>query len=174
MTLKPYTFRTDNEQLQSFLDSQKEIASFLRQIVTDFMNGKLVYFDSKREQLKDQKLELEVKTGYLKMWKEIKEINKDLATKISPADLIAIMNGKMPASLAFITQNNKEEMSPYDDANKRLQCVDCLLIVETLPNATIYEKVNKYIEHVRQQHNRQLNETEKKVLGELIGVDKWE
>ena len=58
-------------------------------------------------------------------------------------------------------------VSPYDANNKRLQCVDCGILI-TWDNFESYlTQIHEYKKHILNKHNRELSAIEKDVIDNL-------
>lgn len=157
-----FSFRTSDKETIKQLKLKSEKSDFLSELLEKYYSGKLIAID---EALK--KIDMaEMKFRRLKA----KTIQDEIRTKIalihdlkqSPEDTLKIINNKN-------TVFNIRPSTEIIQADKSLRCMTCGKIIEM--RAYDFEQVNDYEKHVRNNHERELFESERKqmliVLGEV-------
>ena len=134
-----------------------ELSKYCAAIIEDYVNGVLVKEDqtSEMEKLRMEKLKEEIR--YLKIKNDFAE-NFDQPLSNSATRMLK------PA----ITNNQElSYQSPYDASSKRLQCVDCGILITWNSFDAYIAQIPEYKKHILNKHNRELSAIEKDVLGTL-------
>ena len=137
---------------------QKKITNseFSREIITKYLKLELIENNqTEYDKLKLEKLKEEIR--YLKIKNDFAEnFDKPLSNSATRIIKPAITNNQ---ELSF--------QSPYDATTKRLQCVDCGVLI-TWDNFESYlTQIPEYKKHILNKHNRELSAIEKDVLDNL-------
>ena len=134
-----------------------ELSKYCAAIIEDYVQGKLVKEDqsSEMEKLRMEKLKEEIR--YLKIKNDFAEnFDKPISNSATRMLKPAITNNQ---ELSF--------QSPYDATTKRLQCVDCGVLI-TWDNFESYlTQIHEYKKHILNKHNRELSAIEKDVIDNL-------
>ncbi len=134
-----------------------ELSKYCAAIIEDYVQGILVKEDqsSEMEKLRMEKLKEEIR--YLKIKNDFAEnFDKPLSNSATRMIKPAITNNQ---ELSF--------QSPYDASSKRLQCVDCGVLI-TWDNFESYlTQIPEYKKHILNKHNRELSAIEKDVIDNL-------
>ena len=134
-----------------------ELSKYCAAIIEDYVQGNLVKEDqsSEMEKLRMEKLKEEIR--YLKIKNDFAE-NFDQPLSNSASRMIK------PA----ITNNQElSYQSPYDASSKRLQCVDCGVLITWDSFNSYLLQLPEYKKHILNKHNRELSAIEKDVLDHL-------
>lgn len=134
-----------------------ELSKYCAAIIEDYVQGVLVKEDqsSEMEKLRMEKLKEEIR--YLKIKNDFAEnFDKPLSNSATRMIKPAITNNQ---ELSY--------QSPYDASSKRLQCVDCGVLI-TWDNFESYlTQIPEYKKHILNKHNRELSAIEKDVIDNL-------
>ena len=134
-----------------------ELSKYCAAIIEDYVQGRLVKEDqsSEMEKLRMEKLKEEIR--YLKIKNDFAEnFDKPISNSATRMLKPAITNNQ---ELSF--------QSPYDATTKRLQCVDCGVLI-TWDNFESYlTQIHEYKKHILNKHNRELSAIEKDVIDNL-------
>ena len=134
-----------------------ELSKYCAAIIEDYVNGVLVKEDqsSEMEKLRMEKLKEEIR--YLKIKNDFAE-NFDKPLSNSATRML---------KPAITTNQELSFQSPYDATTKRLQCVDCGVLI-TWDNFESYlTQIPEYKKHILNKHNRELSAIEKDVIDNL-------
>ena len=134
-----------------------ELSKYCAAIIEDYVQGKLVKEDqsSEMEKLRMEKLKEEIR--YLKIKNDFAE-NFDKPISNSATRML---------KPAITTNQELSFQSPYDATTKRLQCVDCGVLI-TWDNFESYlTQIHEYKKHILNKHNRELSAIEKDVIDNL-------
>lgn len=175
---------------------ESNFGAFVKRIILDFADGKLVYKDRivpSDLKLKDKKDMAQLNLIFLKIWRELQAMKLE-GVQISPTQLVEILNGnfQVPCDFKSLTPTlpnkhesqlalSKEEQSQYDEhADKKnpdgsvtacLQCTECGTMSGfefTKGNFDSFHTAQRqYIEHMQSKHNRNCNATEIRVFERL-------
>jgi hypothetical protein len=137
---------------------QKKITNseISREIITKYLKLELIENNqTEYDKLKLEKLKEEIR--YLKIKNDFAEnFDKPLSNSATRIIKPAITNNQ---ELSF--------QSPYDATTKRLQCVDCGVLI-TWDNFESYlTQIPEYKKHILNKHNRELSAIEKDVIDNL-------
>ena len=137
---------------------QKKITNseFSREIITKYLKLELIENNqTEYDKLKLEKLKEEIR--YLKIKNDFAEnFDKPISNSATRMLKPAITNNQ---ELSF--------QSPYDATTKRLQCVDCGVLI-TWDNFESYlTQIPEYKKHILNKHNRELSAIEKDVIDNL-------
>ena len=134
-----------------------ELSKYCAAIIEDYVQGKLVKEDqsSEMEKLRMEKLKEEIR--YLKIKNDFAE-NFDKPISNSATRML---------KPAITTNQELSFQSPYDATTKRLQCVDCGVLI-TWDNFESYlTQIHEYKKHILNKHNRELSAIDKDVIDNL-------
>ena len=134
-----------------------ELSKYCAAIIEDYVQGRLVKEDqsSEMEKLRMEKLKEEIR--YLKIKNDFAE-NFDKPISNSATRML---------KPAITTNQELSFQSPYDATTKRLQCVDCGVLI-TWDNFESYlTQIHEYKKHILNKHNRELSAIEKDVIDNL-------
>ena len=134
-----------------------ELSKYCAAIIEDYVQGVLVKEDqsSEMEKLRMEKLKEEIR--YLKIKNDFAE-NFDKPLSNSATRML---------KPAITTNQELSFQSPYDATTKRLQCVDCGVLI-TWDNFESYlTQIPEYKKHILNKHNRELSAIEKDVIDNL-------
>ena len=141
-------------------------ADYVRKIFDQFINGDLIEkpkdeLSVKMTLLKIRKLEADIKYMELK--------NKYLETFGTPLSNSAVRILKPQVAPAANTWHEIEQrqISPYDEKNKRLQCVECQQIFSWQNYEEFNEQLTEYQRQITNLHGRALNHLEKTACFEV-------
>ena len=137
----------------------KQATDLIKDVLIKYLNEELV--ESKKEikftmdELKVEKIKEEIR--YLKIKNDFAEnFDKPISNSATRMLKPAITNNQ---ELSF--------QSPYDASSKRLQCVDCGVLI-TWDNFESYlTQIPEYKKHILNKHNRELSAIEKDVIDNL-------
>ena len=160
-----FSFRVDHN-MKSKLDKLaiiKKISTneFARQVITKYLNNDLV---EKSEDLQTEKAKLQIE----KIKAEIKYLqikNNYFETFNQPMSRraeIAIKPQVIEQKQVF-----QNPQSPYDESNRRLQCVDCGILFAWKSQQEFNSQLQEFQRHLVSKHNRVKTEIERDVLIEL-------
>ena len=137
----------------------KQATDLIKDVLIKYLNEELV--ESKKEikftmdELKVEKLKEEIR--YLKIKNDFAE-NFDKPISNSATRML---------KPAITTNQELSFQSPYDATTKRLQCVDCGVLI-TWDNFESYlTQIHEYKKHILNKHNRELSAIEKDVIDNL-------
>ena len=164
----------------SILENDGNISKVIRTIFDNIINGKYMSKEKQDELAELQKEKLKVtiekykeETTNLKIKNKIALIH-DL--KISPATAHDAIEKKIPIEQIIggtneppITSVNAG-LSPYDEINKRLECIDCgiLFPIESIKELYhLQDSQMKYLEHIAEKHQRPITNIEKEAFKKL-------
>ena len=131
-------------------------SEYSREIITKFLKDELIENNqTEYDKLKLEKLKEEIR--YLKIKNDFAEnFDKPISNSATRMLKPAITNNQ---ELSF--------QSPYDATTKRLQCVDCGVLI-TWDNFESYlTQIPEYKKHILNKHNRELSAIEKDVIDNL-------
>jgi hypothetical protein len=134
-----------------------ELSKYCAAIIEDYVQGVLVKEDqsSEMEKLRMEKLKEEIR--YLKIKNDFAEnFDKPLSNSATRIIKPAITNNQ---ELSF--------QSPYDATTKRLQCVDCGVLITWNNFESYLTQIPEYKKHILNKHNRELSAIEKDVIDNL-------
>ena len=131
-------------------------SEYSREIITKFLNEELIENNqTEYDKLKLEKLKEEIR--YLK-------IKNDFAETFDQP-----LSNSATRMLKPAITNNQElsYQSPYDASSKRLQCVDCGILITWNSFDAYIAQIPEYKKHILNKHNRELSAIEKDVLDNL-------
>ena len=134
-----------------------ELSKYCAAIIEDYVQGVLVKEDqsSEMEKLRMEKLKEEIR--YLKIKNDFAEnFDKPISNSATRMLKPAITNNQ---ELSF--------QSPYDATTKRLQCVDCGVLITWNNFESYLTQIHEYKKHILNKHNRELSAIEKDVIDNL-------
>jgi len=151
-----YKSKLEKEANKRKMDSLSELC---KDIIDKFLTGQLVEAaqnkDAKMQDLRMEKLTEEIR--YLKIKNDFAE-NFDKPISNSATRML---------KPAITTNQELSFQSPYDATTKRLQCVDCGVLI-TWDNFESYlTQIPEYKKHILNKHNRELSAIEKDVIDNL-------
>ena len=131
-------------------------SEYSREIITKFLKDELIENNqTEYDKLKLEKLKEEIR--YLKIKNDFAEtFDKPLSNSATRMIKPAITNNQ---ELSF--------QSPYDASSKRLQCVDCGVLITWNSFDAYIAQIPEYKKHILNKHNRELSAIEKDVLDHL-------
>jgi len=131
-------------------------SEYSREIITKFLKDELIENNqTEYDKLKLEKLKEEIR--YLKIKNDFAE-NFDKPISNSATRML---------KPAITTNQELSFQSPYDATTKRLQCVDCGVLI-TWDNFDSYlTQIHEYKKHILNKHNRELSAIEKDVIDNL-------
>jgi hypothetical protein len=140
-----------------------ELSKYCAAIIEDYVQGNLIKEDqsSEMEKLKMEKLKEEIR--YLK-------IKNDFAENFDQPLSNSGMRMLKPIKQTYDKQilvNEGFQQSPYDESNKRFQCVDCSALFPYGSMEGFLSQMLEYKNHIVAKHNRELNAIEKDVLSRI-------
>ena len=103
-------------------------------------------------------------------WK-LKQLCKNFNQPISRSATVHIK-----PEIVVETPNSVETIrSPYDESNKRLQCVECGCLFTWNGREDFIDQMGEFHRHLLSKHNRELNPIEKDVVMKLEyeGDSRW-
>ena len=159
------SFRIKDNQKKKLDNISKKDARFesttdlVKEILIKYLSGELVENieskDAKMQDLRMEKLTEEIR--YLKIKNDFAE-NFDKPISNSATRML---------KPAITTNQELSFQSPYDATTKRLQCVDCGVLI-TWDNFESYlTQIPEYKKHILNKHNRELSAIEKDVIDNL-------
>jgi hypothetical protein len=134
-----------------------------RSILEDYANKKLVSpkksLDLEIAQARLEKLKVETKYLQLKndYFENFKKPLSDSGTRILSR---AVKHQKLVSP-------EDQHQSPYDESNKRFQCVDCGVLFAYGTMDGFLSQMLEYKNHILAKHNRELNPIEKDVFNKI-------
>ena len=128
---------------------------FARKIITMYLKNELV---KKTEDLQTEKTKLQIE----KLKLECIAIQARNEFRKNPRATIT-----MKKSLYVENNSNETIRSPYDESNKRLQCVECGCLFGWKNQDEYYEKAGELQTHLMLKHDRRFNALEKEVIENL-------
>lgn len=128
---------------------------FARKIITMYLKNELV---KKTDDLQTEKLKLQIE----KLKLECIAIQARNEFRKNPRATIT-----MKKSLYVENNSNETIRSPYDEANKRLQCVECGCLFGWKNQDEFVEKMGELHSHLMLKHDRRWNALEKEVIENL-------
>gem|GEM_PF-2396255 len=147
-----------------------DVANYVKSIIEKYLDGELTKNEKTIEQelLKARLEKIKVETKYLQLKNDyFANFNKPLSD-----------SGTRILSRAYnhqkIVAPEDQHQSPYDEANKRFQCVDCPTIFPFGSMDGFLSQMLEYKNHIVAKHNRELNAIEKDVFSKITfqGVSK--
>ena len=137
----------------------KQATDLIKDVLIKYLNEELV--ESKKEikftmdELKVEKIKEEIR--YLKIKNDFAEnFDKPLSNSATRMIKPAISNNQ---ELSF--------QSPYDASSKRLQCVDCGVLLTWNSFESYLQQIKEYKQHILSRHNREFSPLEKNVIDNL-------
>ena len=152
-----------NQRLTKMAKLHKETTNeHARTILSKYLKGELVEkkLDDRQERLLDlriKKLEAEIKYTEIKN-KYFETFNQPMSRRAEIAIKPQIIEQKQ------VFQNPQ---SPYDESNKRLQCVDCGSLFCWYSEQEFDSQMQEFQRHIVSKHDRVKTEIERQVLIEL-------
>jgi len=135
---------------------------YARTIIKKFLNGGLI---EKTEDLQTEKIKLQIEK--LKQEVAYMKIKNDFAQNFH-APLSRSASVYIKPEIVVETPNSAETIrSPYDEANKRLQCVECGCLFGWSGRDDFIDQLGEFHRHLLSKHNRELNPIEKDVIMKL-------
>jgi len=160
-----FSFRVDHN-MKSKLDKLaiiKKISTneFARQVITKYLNNDLVEksdnLQTEKIKLQIEKLKAEIKYAQIKN-NYFETFNQPMSRKAEIAIKPQIIEQKQ------VFQNPQ---SPYDESNKRLQCVDCGSLFCWYSEQEFESQMREFQRHLVSKHDRAKTEIERDVLIDL-------
>jgi hypothetical protein len=132
-----------------------------RKIITMYLKGELIEktedLQTEKAKLQIEKIKAEIK--YLQIKNNYFEtFNQPMSRRAEIAIKPQIIEQKQ------VFQNPQ---SPYDESNKRLQCVDCGILFTWKSQQEFNSQMQEFQRHLVSKHNRVKSEIERQVLLEL-------
>ena len=160
-----FSFRIEKYQDQKItkLASQekKSRTEFAKDIITKYLKGELIEksedFQTELIKLKIEKLKAEIKYAQIKN-NYFENFNQPMSRRAEIAIKPQIIERKQ------VFQNPQ---SPYDESNRRLQCVDCGALFTWNSQAQFSNQLAEFQRHLVSKHNRVKTEIERQVLIDL-------
>ena len=141
--------------------NQKSRTEFAKDIITKYLKGMLVEksedFQTELIKLKIEKLKAEIKYAQIKN-NYFETFNQPMSRRAEIAIKPQIIERKQ------VFQNPQ---SPYDESNRRLQCVDCGSLFCWYSEQEFNSQMQEFQRHLVNAHNRPSTEIERQVLIEL-------
>ena len=141
--------------------NQKSRAEFAKDIITKYLKGMLVEksedFQTELIKLKIEKLKAEIKYAQIKN-NYFETFNQPMSRRAEIAIKPQIIERKQ------VFQNPQ---SPYDESNRRLQCVDCGSLFCWYSEQEFESQMREFQRHLVSKHDRAKTEIERQVLIEL-------
>ena len=141
--------------------NQKSRAEFAKDIITKYLKGMLVEksedFQTELIKLKIEKLKAEIKYAEIKN-NYFETFNQPMSRRAEIAIKPQIIEKKQ------VFQNPQ---SPYDESNKRLQCVDCGSLFCWYSEQEFDSQMQEFQRHLVSKHDRAKTEIERDVLFSL-------
>ena len=137
-------------------------SEYSREIITKFLNEELIENNqTEYDKLKLEKLKEEIR--YLKIKNDFAETFdqplSNSARRIIKPELVHNKNS--------VLVEGGFHQSPYDASSKRLQCVDCGILITWNSFDAYIAQIPEYKKHILNKHNRELSAIEKDVLDNL-------
>ncbi len=135
---------------------------FARKILELYLSNQLV---KKTEDLQTEKIKLQIEK--LKQEVAYMKIKNNFAQNFhTPLSRSATVHIK--PEIVVETPNSVETIrSPYDESNKRLQCVECGCLFTWNGKDNFIDQMGEFHRHLLSKHNRELNPIEKDVVLKL-------
>jgi len=141
--------------------NQKSRAEFAKDIITKYLKGMLVEksedFQTELIKLKIEKLKAEIKYAEIKN-NYFETFNQPMSRRAEIAIKPQIIEKK---------QVFENPQSPYDESNKRLQCVDCGSLFCWYSEQEFEMQMREFQRHLVAKHDRAKTEIERDVLIDL-------
>ena len=141
--------------------NQKSRTEFAKDIITKYLKGMLVEksedFQTELIKLKIEKLKAEIKYAEIKN-NYFETFNQPMSRRAEIAIKPQIIEQKQ------VFQNPQ---SPYDESNKRLQCIDCGSLFCWYSEQEFESQMREFQRHLVSKHDRAKTEIERQVLIEL-------
>jgi len=141
--------------------NQKSRAEFAKDIITKYLKGMLVEksedFQTELIKLKIEKLKAEIKYAEIKN-NYFETFNQPMSRRAEIAIKPQIIEKKQ------VFQNPQ---SPYDESNRRLQCVDCGSLFCWYSEQEFNSQMQEFQRHLVSKHDRAKTEIERDVLFSL-------
>jgi len=141
--------------------NQKSRAEFAKDIITKYLKGMLVEksedFQTELIKLKIEKLKAEIKYAQIKN-NYFETFNQPMSRRAEIAIKPQIIERKQ------VFQNPQ---SPYDESNRRLQCVDCGSLFCWYSEQEFESQMREFQRHLVSKHDRAKTEIERDVLIDL-------
>jgi len=141
--------------------NQKSRAEFAKDIITKYLKGMLVEksedFQTELIKLKIEKLKAEIKYAEIKN-NYFETFNQPMSRRAEIAIKPQIIERKQ------VFQNPQ---SPYDESNRRLQCVDCGSLFCWYSEQEFESQMREFQRHLVSKHDRAKTEIERDVLIDL-------
>ena len=160
------SFRVDRKE-KNYLDRDAEKKKLTpneiaREIIRKYYKGELILAkdDQQKEltQLRIEKIKAEIQYLQIK--------NKYYNTFNSPMSRRAEIQIK-PQIIVEQKQVFQNPQSPYDESNKRLQCIDCGILFTWNSEKNFNDQLAEFQRHIVSKHDRVKTEIERQVLIEL-------
>ena len=142
---------------------------YARKILTMFLENKLIEktedLQTEKKKLQIEKLKAEIKYAQIKN-NYFETFNQPMSRRAE----IAIKPQIIEKQQVF-----QNPQSPYDESNKRIQCVDCLYLFWWYSEQEFESQMREFQRHLVAKHNRIKTEIERDVLIELKyeGDSRW-
>jgi len=141
--------------------NQKSRAEFAKDIITKYLKGMLVEksedFQTELIKLKIEKLKAEIKYAQINN-NFLETFNQPMSRRAEIAIKPQIIERKQ------VFQNPQ---SPYDESNRRLQCVDCGSLFCWYSEQEFESQMREFQRHLVSKHDRAKTEIERDVLIDL-------
>ena len=141
--------------------NQKSRTEFAKDIITKYLKGELIEksedFQTELIKLKIEKLKAEIKYAQIKN-NYFETFNQPMSRRAEIAIKPQIIEQKQ------VFQNPQ---SPYDESNRRLQCVDCGSLFCWYSEQEFNSQMQEFQRHLVSKHDRAKTEIERQVLIEL-------
>jgi hypothetical protein len=141
--------------------NQKSRTEFAKDIITKYLKGMLVEktedFQTELIKLKIEKLKAEIKYAEIKN-NYFETFNQPMSRRAEIAIKPQIIERKQ------VFQNPQ---SPYDESNRRLQCVDCGSLFCWYSEQEFNSQMQEFQRHLVSKHDRAKTEIERDVLIDL-------
>lgn len=160
-----FSFRIEKYQDQKITklatQNQKSRTEFAKDIITKYLKGELIEksedFQTELIKLRIEKLKAEIKYAQIKN-NYFENFNQPMSRRAEIAIKPQIIEQK---------QVFQSPQSPYDESNKRLQCVDCGILFSWKSQQEFNSQMQEFQRHLVSKHNRVKSEIERQVLLEL-------
>ena len=160
-----FSFRIEKYQDQKITklatQNQKSRTEFAKDIITKYLKGELIEksedFQTELIKLKIEKLKAEIKyaeikNNYFEAFKQPMSRRAEIAIK---------------PQIIEKQQVFQNPQSPYDESNKRLQCIDCGSLFCWYSEKEFNSQMAEFQRHLVSKHDRAKTEIERQVLIEL-------
>jgi len=160
-----FSFRIEKYQDQKITklatQNQKSRTEFAKDIITKYLKGELIEksedFQTELIKLKIEKLKAEIKYAQIKN-NYFETFNQPMSRRAEIAIKPQIIERKQ------VFQNPQ---SPYDESNRRLQCVDCGSLFCWYSEQEFESQMREFQRHLVSKHDRAKTEIERDVLIDL-------